>query len=112
MNAPVRPPIHQMLLPTHCERRSFSGKEGDPILYGQDVCFVCDAGGVGLLASARPATSHLGSQMIAKQDVFLLMVPGAPPQGPQWPRGRLGRTTGRHFGLTAALWARAETVLR
>ena len=61
-----------------CCGRSFSGKSGDPVLYGQDVSFVCDAGGMGLLASARPATSHLGSQMIAKQDVFLLMIPEAP----------------------------------
>jgi len=54
--------------------------EGEPIVYGQDVCFVCDAGGLGLIASARPATSHLGSQMIAKQDVFLLMAsPDTPP---------------------------------
>ena len=54
---------------------SFSGGEGEPIVYGQDVAFICDAGGVGVLASARPATSHLSSQLVAKQDVFLMMVP-------------------------------------
>ena len=81
---------------------SFAGAEGEPVVYGQelapvlnsepepepehapdplpdtdpgqDVCFICDAGGVGVLASARPATSHLGSQLVAKQDVFLTMV--------------------------------------
>jgi len=54
---------------------SFAAVEGEPVVYGQDICFICDAGGVGVLASARPATSHLGSQLVAKQDVFLTMVP-------------------------------------
>ena len=45
----------------------------DPDL-GQDICFICDAGGVGVLASSRPSTSHLGSQLVAKQDVYLTMV--------------------------------------
>ena len=40
----------------------------------QDICFICEAGGVGVLASARPSTSHLGSQLVAKQDVYLTMV--------------------------------------
>jgi hypothetical protein len=29
---------------------------------------------VGVLASSRPSTSHLGSQLVAKQDVYLTMV--------------------------------------
>lgn len=54
---------------------SFAGAEGEPVVYGQDICFICDAGGVGVLASSRPSTSHLGSQLVAKQDVYLTMVP-------------------------------------
>ena len=46
---------------------SFASAEGEPVVFGQDVCFICDAGGVGVLASARCSTSHLGSQLVAKQ---------------------------------------------
>merc|ERR1719316_1000199 len=62
---------------------SFAGAEGEPVVYGQDVCFICEAGGVGVLASSRPATSHLGSQLVAQQDVYVTMV---------GPRARLAPT--------------------
>jgi len=58
---------------------SMSGAEGEPIVYGQDVCFVCEAGVVALLASARPVTAHLGSLMISKQDVYMLEAPQDKP---------------------------------
>lgn len=58
---------------------SATGAEGEPVVYGQDVCFVCEAGVVALLASSRPATSHLGSLMISKQDVFMLEAPQDKP---------------------------------
>lgn len=80
---------------------SFAGAEGDPVVYGQDVCFIYDAGGVGVLASARPATSHLGWGL----GLVLETLPLSPTLPPTPPSTPIRPLTLSSRGLRRRTWA-------